>query len=81
MRYKPLGNSGPRVSEPCLGAITSGEDSGWAASKEERHRIPAVCDAAGGNFVDTTNRPKGRREVVPLDGNDTAEARILNGTI
>ncbi len=39
MRYKLFGNSGLRVSELCLGAMTFGEEWGWGASKEESRRL------------------------------------------
>jgi len=55
MRYKLFGNSGLRVSELCLGAMTFGEEWGWGASKEESRRIFDAFVAAGGNFIDTAN--------------------------
>ena len=39
MRYKLFGNSGLRVSELCLGAMTFDEEWGWGASKEESRRL------------------------------------------
>lgn len=35
MRYRLLGNSGLRVSEAALGAMTFGEDWGWGSSRDE----------------------------------------------
>lgn len=55
MRYKLLGNSGLRVSELSLGAMSFGEEWGWGASKEESRRIFEAFAEAGGNFIDTAN--------------------------
>jgi aryl-alcohol dehydrogenase-like predicted oxidoreductase len=55
MRYKLLGNSGLRVSELCLGAMTFGEEWGWGASKEESRKVYDAFLEAGGNFIDTAN--------------------------
>jgi aryl-alcohol dehydrogenase-like predicted oxidoreductase len=55
MRYKLLGNSGLRVSELCLGAMTFGDEWGWGASKDESRRIYETFLEAGGNFIDTAN--------------------------
>ena len=55
MRYKLFGNSGLRVSELCLGAMTFGEEWGWGASKDESRRLFEAFVAAGGNFIDTAN--------------------------
>jgi aryl-alcohol dehydrogenase-like predicted oxidoreductase len=49
MRYRSLGNSGLRVSELCLGAMTFGA----AASRSDGEAILERFVAAGGNFVDT----------------------------
>jgi aryl-alcohol dehydrogenase-like predicted oxidoreductase len=56
MRYKLLGRTGLRVSELCLGTMTFGEDWGWGAPKHECARILEAYAAAGGNFIDTSNR-------------------------
>jgi aryl-alcohol dehydrogenase-like predicted oxidoreductase len=56
MRYKLLGNSGLRVSELCLGAMTFGEEWGWGASRDESRRIFDAFAEAGGNFIDTANK-------------------------
>ncbi|HTE60524.1 MAG TPA: aldo/keto reductase [Solirubrobacteraceae bacterium] len=56
MRYKLLGRTGLRVSELCLGTMTFGEDWGWGAPKHECARILDAYAAAGGNFLDTSNR-------------------------
>jgi aryl-alcohol dehydrogenase-like predicted oxidoreductase len=56
MRYKLLGRTGLRVSEPCLGTMTFGEEWGWGAPKEECARILDAYASAGGNFVDTATR-------------------------
>ena len=55
MKYKLLGNSGLRVSEICLGAMTFGEDWGWGSSKEESRAIFDAYAEADGNFIDTAN--------------------------
>ena len=55
MRYKLFGNSGLRVSELCLGAMTFGQDWGWGASKDQARAIFDTFAAAGGNFIDTAN--------------------------
>jgi aryl-alcohol dehydrogenase-like predicted oxidoreductase len=55
MRYKLLGNSGLRVSELCLGAMTFGEDWGWGSPKDEARKIYDAFREAGGNFIDTAN--------------------------
>jgi len=55
MRYKLFGNSGLRVSELCLGAMTFGEEWGWGASKEESRQLFDAFAEAGGNFIDTAN--------------------------
>jgi aryl-alcohol dehydrogenase-like predicted oxidoreductase len=56
MKYKLLGNSGLRVSELCLGAMTFGEEFGWGASKQESKKIFDAFANAGGNFIDTANK-------------------------
>ena len=56
MKYRPLGNSGLRVSECSLGTMTFGEEWGWGATKEECQQIFDAYAAAGGNFIDTANR-------------------------
>jgi aryl-alcohol dehydrogenase-like predicted oxidoreductase len=55
MRYRLLGNSGLRVSEAALGAMTFGEDWGWGAAKDEARKVYDAFREAGGNFVDTAN--------------------------
>ena len=55
MRYRLLGNSGLRVSEAALGAMTFGEDWGWGAPKDESAKVFEAYRAAGGNFIDTAN--------------------------
>jgi aryl-alcohol dehydrogenase-like predicted oxidoreductase len=55
MKYRLLGNSGLRVSEMALGAMTFGEDWGWGSSKDEAREIYATYRAAGGNVIDTAN--------------------------
>src|SRR5262245_740860 len=55
MRYRLLGNTGLRVSELCLGAMTFGEDWGWGASRAECQKLFDRFAEAGGNFIDTAN--------------------------
>lgn len=55
MRYNLLGNSGLRVSELCLGAMTFGEDWGWGGSYNESRQMFDAFAEAGGNFIDTAN--------------------------
>jgi aryl-alcohol dehydrogenase-like predicted oxidoreductase len=53
MRYRTLGNSGLRVAEVILGAMTFGEQGGVGAPLEECRRILDVYAEAGGNAIDT----------------------------
>ena len=55
MKYRLLGNSGLRVSELALGAMTFGEDWGWGAGKEEAKKVYDAYREGGGNFIDTAN--------------------------
>ena len=55
MKYKLLGNSGLRVSEAALGALTFGDDWGWGAAKDEARKMYDAFREAGGNFIDTAN--------------------------
>jgi aryl-alcohol dehydrogenase-like predicted oxidoreductase len=55
MRYRLLGNSGLRVSEAALGAMTFGDDWGWGAPKDEARKVYDAFREAGGNFIDTAN--------------------------
>jgi aryl-alcohol dehydrogenase-like predicted oxidoreductase len=55
MQYKLLGNTGLRVSELCLGAMTFGEDWDWGANRETSQEIFEAFAEAGGNFIDTAN--------------------------
>ncbi len=54
MKYRLLGNSGLRVSELALGAMTFGAGD-WGADKEESRRVYDGFREAGGNFIDTAN--------------------------
>jgi len=54
MRYKLLGQSGLRVSELFLGAMTFGDQRVGAPPQECRRILDLYADA-GGNFVDTAN--------------------------
>jgi len=53
MRYRLLGNSGLRVSELFLGAMTFGEQGGVGASISECRKMLDRYAEAGGNVVDT----------------------------
>jgi aryl-alcohol dehydrogenase-like predicted oxidoreductase len=58
MRYKLLGNSGLRVSELCLGAMTFGklpQFENFGASGDESRKIFDAFAEKGGNFIDTAN--------------------------
>lgn len=55
MRYKLLGNSGLRVSELALGAMTFGTETGIGVDKAESHKVYTKFREAGGNFIDTAN--------------------------
>jgi aryl-alcohol dehydrogenase-like predicted oxidoreductase len=56
MKYRLLGNSGLRVSEAALGAMTFGEEWGWGSPKDEARKVYDAFREAGGNFIDTANR-------------------------
>ncbi|MEJ2357189.1 MAG: aldo/keto reductase [Deinococcales bacterium] len=53
MEYRYLGNTGVKVSELCLGAMTFGREG--EASERESHRMLDAFVAAGGTFIDTAN--------------------------
>jgi aryl-alcohol dehydrogenase-like predicted oxidoreductase len=53
MRYRTLGNSGLRIAEVILGAMTFGEQGGVGAPLEECRKILDVYAEAGGNAIDT----------------------------
>src|SRR5882757_4500836 len=55
MKYRLLGNSGLRVSDVALGAMTFGEDWGWGTAKEEAKKVYDAYREGGGNFMDTAN--------------------------
>jgi aryl-alcohol dehydrogenase-like predicted oxidoreductase len=61
MKYRPLGKSGARVSEICLGAMTFGEADEKSfmhkvgATEEVSHAIMSRALDAGVNFWDTAN--------------------------
>ena len=54
MNYKLLGNSGLRVSELALGAMTFGTAE-WGVDRDESRRVYDRFREAGGNFIDTAN--------------------------
>ena len=64
MKYKPLGNSGPRVSEFVPGAMPFGNDWGWGEPKDESQRFDKASRDSGGIFVDTANLHGGKRDPV-----------------
>jgi aryl-alcohol dehydrogenase-like predicted oxidoreductase len=55
MKYRLFGNSGLRVSEAALGAMTFGEEWGWGSPKDEARKVYDAFREAGGNFIDTAN--------------------------
>ena len=55
MQYRLLGNSGLRVSEAALGAMTFGEEWGWGSPRDEARKVYDAFRNAGGNFIDTAN--------------------------
>jgi len=60
MKYRLMGNSGLRVSELALGAMTFGTEE-WGAPQEESRRVYDGFREAGGNFIDTANIYSGGR--------------------
>src|SRR3954471_24978920 len=59
MRYRTLGNSGLRVSELILGAMTFGDQGGVGAPIEECRKIVDAYAGAGGNMIDTAINYRG----------------------
>ena len=55
MRYRLLGNSGLRVSELGLGAMTFGTERGIGVDKAQSREVYDAFRDAGGNFIDTAN--------------------------
>ncbi len=55
MKYKLFGNSGLRVSELAMGAMTFGTESGYGVEKDEARKVYEAYREAGGNIVDTAN--------------------------
>src|SRR5271170_6195603 len=53
--YVTLGRSGLRVSPPCLGAMTFGQEWGWGATVADSETIIDGFRERGGNFIDTAN--------------------------
>lgn len=60
MRVRPLGRSGLRVSELCLGTMTFGTP-GWGCDEAEALRLIDRYLEAGGNFLDTADLYAGGR--------------------
>ncbi len=60
MKYRLFGNSGLRVSELALGAMTFGTED-WGADQVESRRVYDGFREAGGNFIDTANIYSGGR--------------------
>jgi aryl-alcohol dehydrogenase-like predicted oxidoreductase len=54
MKYRLMGNSGLRVSELALGAMTFGT-KGWGVDQAESRKVYDGFREAGGNFIDTAN--------------------------
>src|SRR3954468_13330299 len=59
MRYRTLGESGLRVSELILGAMTFGEQGGVGAPPAECRRMLDAYAEAGGNMIDTAINYRG----------------------
>lgn len=55
VQYQVFGNTGLKVSELCLGAMTFGEEWGWGSSEEESRAVFDKFVEAGGNFIDTAD--------------------------
>ncbi|MDX8350771.1 aldo/keto reductase [Cognatiyoonia sp. IB215182] len=55
MKYTFLGQTGLKVSELCLGAMTFGTDWGWGADESESRKIFDAFTDVGGNFIDTAD--------------------------
>ncbi len=59
MKYKLLGNTGLKVSELCLGAMTFGGRGTWTAigtlQQEQVNQLVKAAVDAGINFIDTAN--------------------------
>jgi aryl-alcohol dehydrogenase-like predicted oxidoreductase len=51
MEYRPLGRTGVKVSQLCLGCMTFG----WKTEQDEATRLVDRFIDSGGNFVDTAN--------------------------
>jgi len=51
MEYKPLGQTGLKVSELCLGTM----QFGWTADESSSHEILSAAFEAGINFIDTAD--------------------------
>ncbi|NUU24508.1 MAG: aldo/keto reductase [Streptomycetaceae bacterium] len=65
MRYRLFGDTGLRVSDLFLGAMTFGDHDGVGASPEESRRILDAYEEAGGNVVDTAvNYRDGHSEMI-----------------
>lgn len=59
MRYRLLGQTGLRVSELFLGAMSFGQHEGGGAPQEECRRMLDLYADAGGNVIDTANVYRG----------------------
>jgi aryl-alcohol dehydrogenase-like predicted oxidoreductase len=59
MRYSTFGNTGLRISDLVLGAMTFGEQGGVGADIQECRRMLDAYADAGGNIVDTAINYRG----------------------
>jgi aryl-alcohol dehydrogenase-like predicted oxidoreductase len=59
MRYSTFGNTGLRISELVLGAMTFGEQGGVGADEKECRRMLDAYADAGGNVIDTAINYRG----------------------
>jgi aryl-alcohol dehydrogenase-like predicted oxidoreductase len=55
VHYQIFGNTGLKVSELCLGAMTFGEEWGWGGSEEQSRAVFDAFVEAGGNFIDAAD--------------------------
>jgi aryl-alcohol dehydrogenase-like predicted oxidoreductase len=56
MGYRPLGRSGLRVSDLCLGTMTFGATTGWGVDAATARELYQLYRDAGGNYLDTANQ-------------------------
>ena len=72
MKYRLMGNSGLRVSELGLGAMTFGTE-GWGVDEAESRKVYEGFREAGGNFIDTANVYEGYKRFLGSPGGTAEE--------